>query len=335
MIRIFYLAVLAIVVMGCTDKPIKIKGANLEMPRNRIESPEMMALKEMNVEWVALIPYAFSRPGETFVRVAGDGNWWGESPQGIAECIRMAHAGGMKVMLKPHVWVGGGQGWLGDFDFEQEADWEAWEKEFSKYILSYAKLGDSLNVEMLCIGTEVRKSAAKRPQFWRQLIKDVREVYKGELTYAANWDNYMNVTFWDELDYIGIDAYFPFCDQPIPDKSVLQKGWAELAPELRKLSEENSAPILLTEFGYKSVEYTNMGHWKYKEDTLKTSNLAQKAGYEGLFENIWQEDFVAGGFFWKYHFEHMRRGGNEYLSRRYTPQGKDAELVIREWYGKD
>lgn len=314
-------------------KPLnKINGASLEMPRNKIANHEMMELKSMNVEWVAMIPYAFSRPGETFVRVAGNDNWWGESPNGIIACIQMAHEGGMKVMLKPHVWVGGGQGWLGDFDFDSEEKWEAWEEQFSDYILTYAKIADSLNVELFCVGTEVRKSAVKRPQFWRQLIKDVREVYSGDVTYAANWDNYMNVDFWDEVDYIGIDAYFPFSDGAIPVKEELISGWNELVPLLKGLYEKHDAPILFTEFGYKSVEYTNMGHWKYQEDTLKTSNLAQKVAYEGLFESIWQEDFVAGGFFWKYHFPHMRHG--DYLSRRYTPQGKEAEAIIKEWYAR-
>lgn len=313
-------------------KPIeKINGANLEMPRKEIHPTEMTELMNMNVEWVAMIPYAFSQPDTTFVRW-GSGHWWGENPDGIISCIQMAHEGGMKVMLKPHVWVGGGQGWLGDFDFDSDEKWEAWEKEFSDYILAYAEIADSLNVELFCIGTEVRKSAAKRPQFWRALIKDVREVYSGKVTYAANWDNYMKVDFWNELDYIGIDAYFPFSDDSIPNKTELKSGWMNLSKSLRKLSEQHDIPILFTEYGYKSVEYTNMGHWKYREDTLKTSNLAQQVAYEGLFESIWQEDYIGGGFFWKYHFAHMMEG--DYLKRRYTPQGKSASAVITEWYGK-
>ena len=309
----------------------KINGVNLEMPRNPIDYVELMNLKKMNVEWVSVIPYAFSLPGKTFVKT-GNSGWWGENPEGVIHCVKMAHSGGMKVMLKPHVWVGGGQGWLGDFDFDSEDKWKAWEKEFSNYILSYALIADSLDIEILCIGTEVRKSAANRPEYWRKLIQKVRKIYKGQVTYAANWDNYHNVNFWDDLDYIGIDAYFPFSDEAIPDKMEISQGWKKVASSLGHLSEKYKIPVLLTEYGYKSVEYTNMGHWKYREDTLKTSNKAQAVAYEGLFENIWQEDFVAGGFFWKYHFPHMMSG--EYLNRRYTPQGKEAEAIITEWYGK-
>lgn len=308
-----------------------IKGANLEMPPQQIGHGEIGDLKDMNIEWVSLIPYAFSRPGETFVRF-GSGQWWGETEEGTIECIKMAKAAGMKVMLKPHVWVGGGQGWLGDFDLGIDEKWTAWEKEFSNYILTYAVIAESLDVELLCIGTEVRKSAAKRPQFWRQLIKDVRAVYNGKVTYAANWDNYMNITFWKDLDYIGIDAYFPFSDAAHPIREELVHGWGKITPKLRKLSESNGIQILFTEYGYKSIEYANRGHWKYKEDTIKTSQSTQAIAYQALYESIWQEDFVAGGFFWKWHFEQMLERRD--LSRRYTPQGKEAEEVIRKWYGK-
>ena len=309
----------------------KINGANLEMPPQKIAPSEMMGLKEMNVEWVAVIPYAFSRPGETFVRFGGANQWWSESTEGTIECITMAHAGNMKVMLKPHIWVGDGHGWLGDFNFDSDEKWTAWEEEFSRYILTYAEIAEEHDVELICIGTEARKSAVKRPQFWIQLIKDVRSVYNGKVTYAANWDNYMKIDFWNELDYIGIDSYFPLSSEATPSKRELISGWNQLTPKLKNLSEENELPILFTEYGYKSIEYTNSGHWNYKEDTVRTNNITQKTAYEALFESIWQEDFIAGGFFWKYHFKQML--ASKSLDRRYTPQGKEAELVISEWYG--
>jgi hypothetical protein len=41
---------------------------------------------------------------------------------------------------------------------------------------------------------------------------EIRKIYTGKLTYAANWDDFDKVPFWKELDYIGIDAYFPLSD---------------------------------------------------------------------------------------------------------------------------
>jgi hypothetical protein len=45
------------------------------------------------------------------------------------------------------------------------------------------------------------------------------------LTYAANWDKYDQVSFWDELDFIGIQAYFPLTDQTNPSAEEIKKGW--------------------------------------------------------------------------------------------------------------
>lgn len=44
----------------------------------------------------------------------------------------------------------------------------------------------------------------------RRLIRQIRRVYHGPLTYAANWSGeYKQIRFWDALDYVGIQAYFP------------------------------------------------------------------------------------------------------------------------------
>ena len=128
-VRNFLFFALPIMVMSCEVAPSRtvIRGVNLEMPPNEISADELDPIAALNVEWIAVIPYAFSRPGETFVNWEYNQQWWGESVEGSIATIRMAHAKSMQVMLKPHVWVGGGQGWLGDFDFDSDEQWELWE----------------------------------------------------------------------------------------------------------------------------------------------------------------------------------------------------------------
>ena len=56
-------------------------------------------------------------------------------------------------------------------------------------------------------------------QHWWELIANIRQSYSGQLTYAANFDNYQEVYFWDQLDLIGINAYFPLRElQEQPDQ---------------------------------------------------------------------------------------------------------------------
>ena len=70
---------------------------------------------------------------------------------------------------------------------------------------------------------------------WRALIAEVRQHTDAPLTYAANWTDYRQVPFWDALDIIGIQAYFPLTDDPDYDEEDIRAGWAKRMGELRGL----------------------------------------------------------------------------------------------------
>lgn len=314
-----------------THQADKIHGVNLEMPPDPIEHKHMEEVKNVHANWVAVIPYAFTRPDQPEVRFQHAGRWWGESVEGTAACIRLAHEANLKVMMKPHIWVAG-QGWAGDFEPHDEAGWKLWEASNRAYILTYAHLADSLDVALFCIGTEYRKTTAKRPDYWRKLIQEVRTIYDGPVTYAANWDEYANISFWDELDYIGVDAYFPLSTNARPSLEELNANWQAELTQLEALSIKLDKPVLFTEYGYRSIEYTNSGHWNYHDDTVAVSMDAQATAYEALFQSAWDKEWMAGGFFWKWHFPNRRHQHDR--SNDYTPQGKKAEEVIKKWYGR-
>lgn len=91
-------------------------------------------------------------------------------------------------MLKPQVYIGGG--WIGDMDFDTEEKWKEWEKNYRDYIMDFVDVAAKHNVELFCVGTEYSIAVVKREKFWRELIKEIRKSYKGQLTYSANWDSY-------------------------------------------------------------------------------------------------------------------------------------------------
>jgi hypothetical protein len=64
------------------------------------------------------------------------------------------------------------------------------------------------------------------------LIKKVRAVYSGKLTYAENWDCIDKVLFWDQLDYIGVDAYFPISKKKKQKMKEIRAGWKKRTPIL-------------------------------------------------------------------------------------------------------
>ncbi|MEP1096559.1 MAG: hypothetical protein ABJG78_15695 [Cyclobacteriaceae bacterium] len=308
----------------------KINGVSLVSPPRQIESKKLEELKSINAEWVAVIPYGFSRAGQANVTFDHDRQWWGERTKGTCELIGFAKEKGLKTMLKPHVWVMG-EGWTGDYKLSTEQEWKTWERDFSRYILNHARIADSLDVEMFCIGTEYRTPAKERPEFWRSLIGQIRKEYSGRITYAANWDNYMNITWWDEIDYIGIDSYFPLAYGDSPTLEEMKKGWIPLKKELEAFSEKWNRPILFTEYGFQSVKGGAGKHWEVDKAIENVDMEVQSKAYEATFQSLWNESWFAGGFLWKWH---LTTRGAERNKTRFTPQGKPASDVIAKWYGK-
>jgi len=100
--------------------------------------------------------------------------------------------------------------WRSNINFDHEKDWDNWFESYRKTILHFALMAEKTKAELFCIGTELRSSVKQQPEKWKELIKEIKTIYAGKLTYAANWDcNFDTIDFWNELDYIGIQGYFP------------------------------------------------------------------------------------------------------------------------------
>ncbi|WP_139828064.1 glycoside hydrolase family 113 [Marivirga sericea] len=308
-----------------TAKPEKIKGFNLVAPPQVFPLDSLQKVKEVGASWVAIVPYAFCNAQTGEITFDHQRQWWGEKPTGVKETIIMAKSLGFRIMLKPHLWVGG-QGWAGDLEFESDSLWEVFEEQYTAYISTYAKIADSLNVEIYCLGTEIRKSTGSRNDFWIELISKSRSTYSGKLTYAANWDEYDQIEFWNQLDYIGIDAYFPLSEKKSPTTQELIKAWLEPKKEMKKISEKYHRPILFTEYGYESIDYNTMGHWKLSKDSLSVNFDNQKIAFRALYQTLNQEDWWVGGFIWKWHL--TRNGLHRRTVKAFTPQNKPAIETI-------
>lgn len=309
----------------------RIHGFNLVAPREVFSLDSLQKLKDTGAKWVAVVPYAFCNSVTGEIIFDHERQWWGEKPEGVSETIKMAHSLNLKVMLKPHLWVGG-QGWAGDLEFENDSLWSFFEKQYSDYLMVYAQIADSLNVEMLCIGTEIRKSTSQRPNYWYKLIEDTKHNYKGLLTYAANWDEYDQIKFWNDLDYIGIDAYFPLSSEKNPKKSKLIKAWKQPIEEMKKISLQYNKPVLFTEYGFESIDYPTIGHWKVSKDTLSINFEAQKTAFESTYEALAGEKWWAGGLIWKWHL--TQNGLQKRTKKAYTAQDKPALESIKNEFNQ-
>ena len=340
----YLLCIIVFVLAGCTinadpDKKSEIdidfmSGVSLVAPPKPFQNNPFINIKNLNSDWVAIIPYAFCKGNTPKIYFDSQSQWWGESSDGVFESIKLARSQGLKILLKPHVWVSG-QGWTGDFTLENEEEWLTWEKSYERYMLHYATIADSLHIESFCVGLEYKQVVKCRPGFWPNLIDTVRTCYQGKVTYAANWDNYQNITFWDKVDYIGINAYFPLSQNENPGINELKRAWRQKKKNLKELSKSYSKPIVFTEYGYRSMDKAAGNQWELEHHRRykgKANLEIQKNAYEALFQSVWNEEWFKGGFLWKWYpaqFEIVTRENSDY-----TPQNKPTEKIILTWYKK-
>ncbi len=115
----------------------------------------------------------------------------------------------------------------------------------------------------------INRRRARLEGHWRYLIQAVRKLYHGKLTYAANFDQYHQVTFWDELDYIGINAYFQLRDllEELDEPALYQRlveGWKGVLSGLitfRRDHRLEGKPFLFTEIGYTYRANSTLRPW--------------------------------------------------------------------------
>ncbi|AZQ45126.1 glycoside hydrolase [Nonlabens ponticola] len=322
---------MATLTISCTAQtPESIDGISFVATRNPIDQTDVQPLLDYNADYAAVIPYGFMRDlSSPEVIYNTDRQWWGETKEGVEKTIELFHTDGLKVMLKPQIWIWRGE-YTGNIQLENAQQWKQLEDSYSQYILDYAQVAQDQNVEMLCIATELDSFVDQRRDYWMELIKKIKAIYQGKITYAGNWDSYKNVHFWDQMDYIGVDAYFPLSDQKTPDSTTIANNWKKWKLELSTLSRKHDKQILFAEYGYISADYAGKEPWKNADETREVNNDAQQILLQGMYDNVWNEDWFAGGFLWKHHAEESRRG----FAKRFTPQGKPAAQTVAEAYKK-
>ena len=326
-----YLTVLTCLIVGsCRSQPDKINGISFVSSREAIDVQHIRPILDLNANYSAVMPFGFIRDLQHPELIFNtERQWFGERVEGVKQYVKVLQNHQIQVMLKPQIWVRHGE-FTGQITMVNEADWKTFEASYSKFILTYAELAEQLHVPVFCIGTELKNFTHNRPQFWEDLISKIRRIYKGKLTYAANWNEYATVPFWSSLDYVGIDAYFPVSDKKMPTVEDCLSGWGKYKMDMKGLSQKLNKPILFTEYGYRSVDYSGKAPWNSDRDMKGVNLQAQCNATEALFKTFWDEPWFAGGFLWKWFHNHDKVGGEN--NTMFTPQNKPVEALIKKQY---
>ena len=311
---------------------------SLVASRDSLKTEYILPLKNVHANTVALMPFAFLQDLKSpELHFNHERQWWGERVAGVQQSIQLLQENEIEIMLKPQIWIWHGE-FTGDLNMTSEEDWKTFENSYLDYILLYAELAEKEHVSIFCIGTELYNFTEKRPEFWQKMIAEVRNVYSGKITYAENWDKVDQFQLWEQLDFIGVDAYFPVSEEENPTKAALIEGWKAHKTMLKDLSSAYKKQVLFTEYGYRNINFATKEPWQAStrrrgDKVLENLNEGLQAkALQVIYDEFWPENWFAGGFLWKWHNDHQRAGGKQ--NDRFTPQNKMAEKVVKSNYSK-
>jgi len=227
---------------------------------------------------------------------------------------------------------------------------------YESMIVQEAKVAQANHAQIFDIGTELDQltgpayNSTANP-YWNDIITAVKAVYSGQLTYSALWDDSQGywkysgnfttaeqgssyitgslatqVSFWSQLDYVGIDEYAAISDSTDPDSltvAQLEAGWTEtptdpvvsavtggksLIQYYEDVAQQTGKPLLFTELGYPNASDAaeTSATPGYDEDGNPDGAVADpqlQANLYQAFFDAWAaqgNSALAGVFIWEY-----------------------------------
>jgi len=285
------------------------------------------------------------RLGATWVSVTPFGRVWNLTPSGVSltfeqpfkvnrdavkRAVAQAHAEGLKVLIVPHLWVETGD-WRALIDPATDEDWERWARSYHGFLREWALVAKESGAEMFSLGVELRSfvTTARASRFL-PIVRDIRRLYPGLLTYAANWDDVDRTVILGELDVIGLNAFYPLAEREGAELTELAAGGRKIAERLRELAESWGKPVVFTEFGYTTRRDPAVRPWEWPEalKNVVIDEVAQANAYRALLSAFVDEPWFAGFFVWRYYAD--PDDVSQEAEWGFSPRGKLAELVLHD-----
>ncbi len=242
--------------------------------------------------------------------------------ESVRKALARAGSLGLKVVVKPHVDLDDGT-WRGHIN---PSDPAAWFASYKQFLGPFASLAESVGAIQFVIGTELA-GTIKHADLWNETIRFVRSRFSGEIVYAASWDEAGKVSFWQSVDLVGVDFYFPVTVRTDAGRFEILSGWQPWLERLPLLYKQPGRKMVLTEIGYASIDGAGMRPYAYGGN--RAIDLNEQADlYWAALQATSDQDWIAGMYWWNWSAD----GAGGPQNSDYTPAGKPAQLELsRSW----
>jgi hypothetical protein len=247
----------------------------------------------------------------------------------VSAMIRLAKERGLRVLLIPHLWVETG-GWRGEIEPGSEEGWRAYQESYRSFVLTWARVAAEAGADAFSIGVECKSWSGRFGPYWTALIADIRDQFPGFLTYSANWDEVENVLFWDQLDLIGINAFYPLSHKHGASDAEYLAGARRARDDVAALSSKFQMPVLFVEVGYTTRRDAAVEPWLWPDDMTDVvyDEREQARALSAIFQAFLPEPWFAGYFVWRYYADLDDVSQEDAWG--FSPHGKQAERLLRD-----
>jgi hypothetical protein len=260
-------------------------------------------LAAMGVNWVSVTPF-----GRVWDLRSTDVELEFEAPfdenrAGVARFVEQAHARGIRVLVIPHLWVDVPGLWRGEIELGSPERWAEFQASYRSFVLTWARAAADAGADGFSIGVECKSWSGRFGAFWSRFVAEVRAIFPGLLTYSANWDEVEDVLFWDQLDLVGVNAFYPLADHDGASYREYLEGARRAAEGVERTARVLDMPVLFVEVGYTTRVDAAVQPWLWPDDMTDVaySESEQARALEASFSAFAPAEWFAGFFVWRYY----------------------------------
>ena len=252
-----------------------------------------------------------------------------ENRAAVRAMIAQAKARGLHVLVIPHLWVET-PGWRGEMEPAGADGWARYQASYRAFVVAWARDAQAAGADAFSIGVECKSWSGRFGAYWSSLIAELRQTFDGELTYSANWDEVEDVVFWDQLDLIGVNAFFPLAHEHGASDAAYRAGAEAAIGSLDALARVLDKPVLLVEIGYTTRRDAAVEPWLWPDDMrdVIVDEHEQARALAALAGAAAQSERVRGFFVWRY-YANLDDVSQE-AAWGFSPHAKLAEGVVSE-----
>lgn len=219
------------------------------------------------------------------------------------------------------------QAWRGSIEPQNRA---AWFRSYHKLMLPYAAAAQAGHAATFVLGTEL-VSLEGTPQ-WASLVRSLRSVYQGQLTYDENQDEFASGTADPPVPTHNIDAYPQFALPDSASVARLTSSWdAWLGTHPMSVRRE----LTLSEIGIDAVAGSYQDPWNWQSTARAPIDThVQAAWFQAVCNAVSAERIGGGIYWWEVNFDASPADPHPFESDRLTFLDRPAQGVIRKCFAR-